>query len=200
LQNIPQIYNTIPLLTAPKVPTDLLWGLTVFFGLLVLVYLVSVFIFRNKISKEARQVREKKKELAPIISEFLFYDAKGDKIEKINYIGLKVEIRELIKNNFDRKVLTEILMDLRKDVSGTTRSELFHIYRDLELHKDAYKKLKSWRWEVVSKGILELTQMNVTESYSIITRFINDKRSTIRKQAEIATVSLKEDGISFCIG
>jgi len=197
LLKLPQTHSINSLLTAPKIPTDLLWGLTAFFGVLAFVYIVSVFVFRNKISKEARLVREKKKELSPIISEFLFYDEKGDKIEKINYIGLKVEIRELIKNDFDRKVLTEIVMDLRKDVSGNTRLELFHIYRDLELHKDAYKKLKSWRWELVSKGIFELTQMNVTESYSLITRFINDKRGTIRKQAEIATVSLKEDGISY---
>ncbi len=194
---IPQTHIINSLLTAPKIPTDLLWGLSAFFGVLALVYLISVFVFRNKISKETRLVREKKKELSPIISEFLFYDEKGDKIEKINYIGLKVEIRELIKDDFDRKVLTEIVMDLRKDVSGTTRQELFHIYKDLELHKDAYKKLKSWRWELVSKGIYELTQMNVTESYGLITRFINDKRGTIRKQAEIATVSLKEDGISY---
>ena len=185
------------LITAPKIHTDLLWGLAAFFSILAVVYLISVFVFRNKISKEARLVRAKKKELSPIISEFLFYDEKGDKIEKINYIGLKVEIRELIKNDFDRKVLTEIVMDLRKDVSGATRSELFHIYRDLELHKDAYKKLRSWRWELVSKGLFELTQMNVVESYELITRFINDKRGTIRKQAEVATVTLKEDGISY---
>jgi HEAT repeat protein/glucan-binding YG repeat protein len=67
----------------------------------------------------------------------------------------------------------------------------------LELHKDAYKKLKSLRWELVSKGIYELTQMQVEESYGYITKFINDKRPTIRKQAEIAVVTLKEEGISY---
>lgn len=142
-------------------------------------------------------VKEKKKELSPMVSEFLFYDQTANKSEKINYIDLKIQIRELIKNEFDRKVLTEVLMDLRKDVSGNTRDELFHIYQDLELHKDAYKKLKSWRWEVISKGIFELTQMNVVESYGLITKFINDKRSTIRKQAELAAVTLKEEGISY---
>ncbi len=142
-------------------------------------------------------VKEKKKELSPMISEFLFYDQSADKSEKINYIDLKIQIRELIKNEFDRKVLTEVLMDLRKDVSGNTRDELFHLYQDLELHKDAYEKLKSWRWELVSKGIFELTQMNVVESYGLSTKFINDKRSTIRKQAELAAVTLKEEGISY---
>ena len=175
----------------------MLWGLSSFFVGLAVVYLVSIFYFRNKITKEAQKIREKKKELSPIVSEFLFYDENGDKIEKINYIGLKIEVRELIKSSFDRKVLTEILMDLRKDVSGSTRNELFHIYQDLGLHEDAYKKLKSWRWEHIAKGIFELTQMHVEEAYKPITNFINDRRPTVRKQAEIAIVTLKREGITF---
>lgn len=190
-------YKVNALISAPKIDTDLLWSLSALFVLLAFIYFVSVFYFRNKISSKSRKVKEKKKELSPIISEFLFYDEAGDKKEKLNYIDLKIQIRELIKDEFDRKVLTEVLMDLRKDVSGNTRDELFHIYQDLELHKDAYKKLKSWRWEVVSKGIFELTQMNVVESYGLITKFINDKRPTIRKQSELAAVTLKKEGISY---
>ncbi|UWX53611.1 HEAT repeat domain-containing protein [Maribacter litopenaei] len=175
----------------------MLWGLSAFFVGLAMVYLVSVFYLRNKITREAQKIREKKKELSPIVSEFLFYDENGNKIEKINYIGLKIEVRELIKSPFDRKVLTEILMDLRKDVSGNTRTELFHIYQDLGLHEDAFKKLKSWRWEIIAKGIFELTRMHVAEAYRPITRFINDKRGTVRKQAEIAVVTLDKEGISY---
>lgn len=185
------------MISSPKIPTDLLWGLSTFFVVMAMLYMISVFYFRNKITKEGQKIREKKKELSPIISEFLFYDEHGDKIEKINYIGLKIEVRELIKNSFDRKVLTEILMDLRKDVSGHTRTELFNIYQDLGLHEDAFKKLKSWRWQIISKGVFELTQMHVEEAYKPITRFINDKRGTVRKQAEIAIVTLKNEGISF---
>ncbi|TLF43976.1 HEAT repeat domain-containing protein [Maribacter aurantiacus] len=185
------------MITSPKIPTDLLWGLSSFFIGLAVVYLISVFYFRNRITREAQKIRKKKKELSPIVSEFLFYDENGDKIEKINYIGLKIEVRELIKSPFDRKVLTEILMDLRKDVSGSTRTELFHIYQDLGLHEDAYKKLRSWRWEDIAKGIFELTQMHVEEAYMPITRFINDRRPTVRKQAEIAVVTLKREGVTF---
>jgi hypothetical protein len=141
-------------------------------------------------------VQEKKKELSPMISEFIFYSNDAPKEEKHIYIKHKILIRELLKNDFDRKVLISILLDLRKDVSGETQMQLIHLYKNLGLHEDAYKKLKSWRWEVVAKGILELTQMQVTESYQFIVGFINNKRSVIRKQAEIATVTLKNEGIS----
>lgn len=139
----------------------------------------------------------KRKVFSPMICEFLFFDENGEKKEKVNYIDLKIQIRELLKDQFEREVLTSVLMDLRKDVSGKVQEELIRMYQDLELHKDAYAKLDSWRWERVSKGIFELTQMEVKDAYTLITRFINDKRATIRKQAEIATVSLRDEGITY---
>ena len=190
-------YQAMTLISAPKIDTDLLWALALFFGMLMLVYFVTVFYFRNRISKTHHKVRQKKRELSPMISEFLFYDENGSKSEKMTYIDLKIQIREMIHYPFDRKVLTDVLMDLRKDVAGQSRKDLFRLYKDLELHKDAYKKLESWRWQVISKGILELTQMQVVEAYGHINRFINDRRPTIRKQAEMATVTLKAEGIQY---
>ncbi|HIE31245.1 MAG TPA: hypothetical protein EYP67_02535, partial [Methanosarcinales archaeon] len=110
-----------------------------------------------------------------MISEFLFLEEDASKDEKSNFVTLKIEIRQLLKDDFNREVLSETLMDLRKDLTGDTQKRLFKLYQDLGLHKDAFKKLKSWRWEVISKGILELTQMQVAESYGFITKFINDK-------------------------
>ena len=193
----PITYTLKGLISAPKIPTDFLWALSSVFVLIAVVYFGSVFFFRNRLSGFRKHVVEKRKVFSPMICEFLFFEEDGEKKEKINYIDLKIQIRELIKNRFDREVLTEVLLDLSKDVTGKTRTELFHIYQDLGLHKDAYKKLSSWRWETISKGIYELTQMQVRDSYALITRFINDKRTTIRKQAEIATVCLKEEGINY---
>ena len=180
----------------PKIQTDLLWDLTMLFLGLAIVIFSTIFYFRNKLRTTSRRVQEKKKELSPMISEFIFYSNDAPKEEKHIYIKHKILIRDLLKNEFDRKVLISILLDLSKDVSGDTQKQLIHLYKNLGLHEDSYKKLKSWRWEVVAKGILELTQMQVTESYQFIVGFINNKRSVIRKQAEIATVTLKNEGIS----
>lgn len=136
-------------------------------------------------------------ELSPMVSEFLFYEENADKEEKSNYIDLKIQIRELIKNDFNRKILTEVLLDLRKDVSGDTKQRLFKLYQDLGLDQDAYEKLKSWKWEVIAKGISHLTQMQVEPAYSFIIKFVNNRRHTVRKQAEIAAVTLKPEGINY---
>jgi hypothetical protein len=185
------------LIGAPKIPTDLLWDLTIVFSGLGFLLFVFVFIFRNRLSNKALKVASQKKILAPMISNFLFYETDATKGENYEYINLKVEIRELLKIPFNRMVLTEILLDLQKDLSGESRTRIFKLYQDLELHLDAFKKLRSWRWELVSKGILELTQMKVLAAYGFIKKFINDKRGVVRKQAQIATVTLKHEGISY---
>tara|TARA_R110002167_G_scaffold120166_5_gene297847 strand:+ start:1760 stop:4471 length:2712 start_codon:yes stop_codon:yes gene_type:complete len=132
-----------------------------------------------------------------MISEFIFMEDDATKDEKSHYVDLKIEVRELMKDRFKRKTLSKTLLDLRKDVTGSSQDRLFSLYQDLSLHMESYKKLKSWRWEVISQGIQELTQMQVTDAYVFITKFINDKRGTIRKQAEIAVVTLRPEGLEY---
>lgn len=189
--------STISLITAPEINIDFLWELSYVFLALAAVYFISIFIIRNKIDGNSIKSKQKKIELSPLISEFLFYEDTCSKEEKQNYLNLKIQIRELIKDDFDRKVLTEILLDLRKDLSGQSQQVLMNLYKDLGIHNDAFEKLTSRRWQVISKGILELTAMEVMEAYMLIAKFINHRQSTIRKQAEIAVVTLKEEGISY---
>lgn len=181
----------------PKIHTDLLWYLAFTFGSLGVLCFIFVFFFRNRLRKRAALVSAKKKEIAPLISQFLFIEEAASPDERKEYLNSKVEIRELIKTRFNREVLAEILLDLQKDVSGEARQHLYDLYKNLGLHQDAFTKLRSWRWEVVSAGISELTQMRVEESYLFIRRFINHRRGVIRKQAQIAAVTLKHEGISY---
>ncbi|MFS4416921.1 HEAT repeat domain-containing protein [Maribacter sp. 2307ULW6-5] len=191
----PHYILALPWIGAPSIGVDLLWTLSyVFMGMLFL-YLFSVFVFRTKLAKKQKRNRKKKKALSPMIGAFLFHDANGSKKEKLEYIDLKIQVRELIKCRLDRQVLISLLLDLQKDVSGEARNGLLRLYQDLELHRDAYTKLRSWRWETISKGIFELTQMEVVEAYGHLARFLNDRRSVIRKQAELAVVALKDEGI-----
>lgn len=156
-----------------------------------------ISIYKRKLSLKAKKIGASKKKLAPMISQFIYYEEDGGKDEKYDYINQKVLIRELLKDKFQREVLTEILLDLYNDVSGEALQQLLKLYTDLGLQEDAYRKLNSWHWEVVAKGLLELSKMHVTEAYTLITKFINDRRGVVRKQAEIATVSLKKEGINF---
>jgi HEAT repeat protein len=166
------------------------------FGSLCILYFAFIFFFRNRLSAKTKNIGERRKQLTPIISNFLFYGEDASKEEKHEYVELKVEMREFIKDPINRSVLKEILLDLQRDLTGDARLRLLSLYQDFDLHLDAYQKLNSWRWEVISKGIVELTQMQVEQAYTFIKKYINHKRSVIRRQAQIATVSLKHEGIA----
>lgn len=177
----------------------MLWDLTLLFVGLAALYFFAIFFFRNKATLLFRKRKTKRTELAPIISNFLFHSSDDPKEEQKEYVELKISIREYLGDKRFRKILAEILFDLQKDVAGNTRDRLFRLYVQLGLHHDSYKKLSSWRWDVVAQGILELAQMEVNHAFQYISKYINDKRSIVRKQAELAVVHLKVEGIDYLL-
>ena len=66
-------YQPIPLFEAPRIHTNLLWDLSILFGSIGLVYFLVIFWMRNRISKRRTSIRDNKRLLAPMISNFLFY-------------------------------------------------------------------------------------------------------------------------------
>ena len=182
---------------APEIDMDLLWMVTAVFAGLAACYLILIFTARNRSRSRMRDMRSRKQALAPMISRFLFFNQETDVEQREEYIRMKIEIRELLKDPLDREVITEVLMDLRLDVAGEAGEVLLKLYQDLGLETDAYAMLRSWRWERISRGLVFLTEMHVESAYPFITRFINDRRSVIRKQAQLAAVSLREEGLAY---
>ena len=66
-------YRVFSLLEAPKISPELLWDLVWLFAGLGGVYLLLIFKMRNRISARREAVKLQKRELAPMISNFLFY-------------------------------------------------------------------------------------------------------------------------------
>lgn len=192
------ILNHIFTSIAPKIGVNFLWVLAIVFAIVALLYIGITFYAKSNITLGVKRNKIKKRELGPIVSEFLFFDEKTASLEdKNNYVCLKIKIRQMLKNKRNRKILAEVLVELSQDLSGETLKSLHKLYKDLGLDNDALEKLKSWRWHTISQGIVELTQMKVTDSYNKITKFVNGSRGVIRKQSVIAIVSLKDEGINY---
>lgn len=134
-----------------------------------------------------------------MLSEFFFLEEDATKDEKSNYLTLKVELRQMLNDKFNRRILIQVLLDLRKDISGSTQDLICQLYQNLGLENDSFKKLKSWHWQRVCNGIIELSQMKVKNAYSILCKYVNSPRSIIRKQAEIAIVTLNDEGIAYLL-
>lgn len=171
--------------------------MVIVFLIIGILYFVTVFVLKGKLIYKEKKSIVLKKDIAPLISTLLFHKKKASREQKADFVNAKVQLQEMLKNPRNRKVISEILMDIQTDLSGTTRQRLVKIYKDFGLHSHAIKKLGNWRWEVVCRGITELTDMQVGDSYGFIRKFINDRRGIVRKQAQLATVALKHEGINY---
>ena len=187
----------INLTSTALIQTGFLWDLVLFFSCVGGIYFILVFLLKHKLTRKERNTIVLKKDIAPLVSTLLFHKKKATRKQNEEFVNAKVHLQELLKNPEHRKRVSEILMDIQTDLSGDTRQRLIKIYQDFGLHHDAIRRLKSWRWEIVCRGINELTQMQVTDAYTYIRRFVNDKRSIVRKQAQLATVALKPEGINY---
>lgn len=183
--------------TVPTIPTDILWILAGVFALIGVLFFAFIFYTRDKQKAFAKKVADRRAILAPMISSFLFYDEQQGKEEMGQYISMKLQVREMLKDKVNRQVFSEILLDLQKDLSGDIHERLLHLYKDFGLHKDAIRRLKSRRWNVISRAILELTEMQVRSAYTAIRPLVNHRKSVVRRKAQIAAVSLDKDGISY---
>ena len=185
-------WNSIPLILI-----SFLWDLVFWFIGVGLIYLILVFIVKRKRSNKERTVIVLKKDIVPLVSTLLFHENAASRNENEDFVQAKVLLHQMLKNSVNRKMFSEILMDLQADLTGDAKQRLIKIFQHYDLHLDAIKRLKSLRWEVVCRGINELTQMQVNGAYIYIRKFINDNRSIVRKQAQLATVALKHEGINY---
>lgn len=190
-------YTLLPSVDIPKIPMEVLWDLGILFGLASGMYALLIFVFRYRIRVQRRQQQIRKKELAPMISQYLFYPQDSGPKGQEAALNSRMQIRKLLAKRLDRKVLAGILMDLVQDVSGEARTRLLSLYQDLGLQEDAYRDLRSRRWEKAAGGIRELSEMQVAQAYFVIRRFVNHRRSILRKQAEFAIIGLTEEGIGY---
>lgn len=183
--------------TAPRIHIDFLWMLVIVFGSVGMAYLILTFVLKRRLTRKEKKTIVLKKDIAPLLGTLLYNANDGSREEGEDVMNAKVHIKELLKNPAHRNKISEILIDIRTDLPDETRLRILRMYQDFGLHEDAIQRLQSWRWEEVCRGINELTQMQVTGAYMYIRKYINDSRSIVRKQAQLAMVALKPEGIVY---
>lgn|GEM_PF-4686543 len=139
----------------------------------------------------------KHKVVTQMMGDFLYYDKNGEKKEKVQYIDLKIQTRELLRYPFNRDVLIAVLLDLRKYVARNTKVMLFRMYQVREPKRDTYRKRKRWFRRYFSKVISETKQVQVRNSCARMTSFVSDRSSAIKKQAALAAVALRKLAVLF---
>lgn len=144
-----------------------------------------------------QDLSNRKRELTPLIRNYLLQQVESAKENESDLLWMKMEIRNFLNNPLDRKVITEIMLEVQRDGLPETRNQISALYQYFGLHHRALRQLESRKWDKVSRAISELTEMQVRQAYDAIKEHVNSKNSVVRKQAQLATVQLKEEGIQF---
>lgn len=191
---VSQIFYPLEILA---IKTDILWQLVLTFGGLAALFFLLIFYFRNHLVAKERDLSDRKTELTPLIRNYLLQQVESTKENEADLLWTKMEIRNFLNNPLDRKVITEIMLEVQRDGLPETRKQISALYQYFGLHDRALQQLESRKWDTVSRAISELTEMQVSQAYDAIKAHINSKNSVVRKQAQLATVQLKEEGIQF---
>ncbi|MBO9619538.1 MAG: hypothetical protein J7539_10935 [Niabella sp.] len=98
------------------------------------------------------------------------------------------------KNPVKRQFAVDILMDLKKSVSGSLGDNIINLYLQLGFKDESVRKLRSRKWYEQVKGINELSVMKQEDSYSRIFKFTNDRNIYVRREAQTALFSFSGFG------
>jgi hypothetical protein len=174
-----------------------LWRLVLIFSGLGGLCFLLIFYFRNRLRSQEHNAETRKKVLFPMIRNYLLQQVESKQENEADMLWIKMEIRNLLKNPMDRSVIKEIMLDVQRDALPATQRHVSELYQYFDLHHSALRNLESRKWDRISRAIAELTEMHVSQAYDAIKEHINSKNSIVRKQAQLATVQLKDEGIQY---
>jgi len=158
----------------------------------IYLFICASFIFyliivasRNRNIKREKLRAEYDVQIEGIMSAVIFED--------LQFSTLKADknFMVLFDTRFFRTVLTETLINLHKNYEGIYAQKLEQFYKDSGLIKDSFKKLKNFKWEVKCKGITELAEFNIRESFDEIISFSKAKNKTLKITAINACIKLE---------
>jgi hypothetical protein len=163
---------------------------------LLLAVLMVVIIFLSRLVKRNRD--KEKKQLKNQINGYINAIAVNDFAEEnsVKYATYRYNMDKLFNicnSSWKRQVLIDQLLELRKNLLGSSAIILEKIYKDLLLDKHSYIKFTSAFWNVNAKGIKEISTFNCNGYLNAIMKFITSKNSILKNEAYFALIQLHEN-------
>jgi hypothetical protein len=100
------------------------------------------------------------------------------------------EYKQLYNKAFFREVLMDSLINLHKNYEGMYAKKIELFYTESGLINDSFRKLKNLNWEIKCKGITELAELNVAESFESILKVSKARNKTLKITALNACIKL----------
>lgn len=93
----------------------------------------------------------------------------------------------------NRQILIDTLIRYRKNFRGEVGELLRKLYIDMNLVDDSFTKLKTFKWETKIKALVELTQMDIPISDSMLLPLTNSRNPTLRAASRNAYIQLSKN-------
>ncbi|QCR21531.1 HEAT repeat domain-containing protein [Pontibacter sp. SGAir0037] len=182
------------LLIPPALPPLVKLILTLSAAFMVVAILLFLFIVLSRVrdgfNYNRRQLMQKKSQ--QFITSMIFEE------EGWNVARLENFREKYLTNDFQKQLFLENLIILRKNIIGELADKLNQLYKDLGLHIYSKQKLYSGSWDVIAKGIGELTEMGMKQDSVLIRTFINHPNQILRSEAQVSYLKLQnEEPFSF---
>ncbi|WP_423128973.1 HEAT repeat domain-containing protein [Gaoshiqia sp. Z1-71] len=161
----------------------LLITLSLIFSINILI--ITIVLFITSFYKRGHEAYRKKmnEQLEQLLTDYLFYNADPDEVIK----KLK-NTRGIIGKN----ILIDILINFQRNLSGEYRDRILELYQKLGLYKVSEKRISSPYTFKRIRGIRELANMYPNGAKELIAKYVKDKNSEVRGEAQIAFAYLDQ--------
>lgn len=185
LRRISESTNKVHHITAfVKEETLILWLVCIIASFLSgAVVLLSMIMLQRKLKqrneRKAVILREKYENLLSELMSCYYENGKVfSKIEYSTYLDKKDKT-----SSFNRHILLEQIILLKKHVGGDETQVLDNLYKKLGFQRESIRKLKNSHWTMRFEGITELTLMESRSIEGTFMKMTKDKHSLVRISA-----------------
>lgn len=154
------------------------------FVLLSVLLVIMIFFHLHRKKKNYFIKKGIKKSLELWISKFLLDEDEN----KTTHLQIPLKFKKHFRNAAKREYAIELLINLKKNLSGKVADNIITLYNQTGFKKDSIHKFKSLAWQKKAKGIYELYVMNQKDMLLKIYKLTNHHDERIRTEAQTAVI------------
>lgn len=169
---------------------DNLYRAALVFAIITVIILIMIYTYLYIKKKHFRTKSRLTEKLNEWIGELL--------TESDPDISVPQEVATLLQKPALRQFVTDSLINIKKNLSGSMGDNVIRLYEHLGLKDDSIKKFKSITWHKRAKGIYELYMMHQKASVPDILKYTNSQNDYVRMEAQTAIIGFEKfDGLIF---
>lgn len=168
---------------------QLVWFISGIFFVIIVLLIIYLNYLRSHLRNNERIETIHQKKYETYLITYLYAGNEEEDISSEQQLIIN-QLKNSIADPFKRKIVVSTLLKLRNEISGEMAESIEKLYFQTGLISYALSKLRSKKWDVVAKGIRELTQFHVKKVHNVVMANINHPKREVRKEMQLYLVNL----------